>query len=321
MSVFNLDARLLMKVTCWPARIRNWCLTHITKSTGRRAVRGAQKRSSAPGRKTEGHPGVDQESSRHGWRRGEITASPGYRGKETFVAPYFLKCLRLETYILSHLAWAAVVGLLRELPAPTCSEGSSEAGEAAGWLLLSALFRAVRGTTEDPCRQNNSAFTEHAPCKMEAIRSRHLFLSNWLPHANPNPSLNCTVTRKQSPSITENIQPWCPHTPGLFPALMSLGHSELKGSCMPKIPWLSLGSIVKYSENSHWNKGQHQVLTPVNSKHFSVLNCVLCVPDHKDKDTNLYPCPSWLCSKAPSHIVRGWEGPPAPLAAELYVTL
>lgn len=106
---------------------------------------------------------------------GEITASPGYRGKETFVATYFLKCLRLETYTLSHVPRAAVVGLLRELPAPTCSEGSSEAGEAAGWLLLSALFRAVRGTIEDPCRQNNSAFTEHAPCKMEDIRSRHVF--------------------------------------------------------------------------------------------------------------------------------------------------
>lgn len=106
---------------------------------------------------------------------GEITASPGYRGKETLVPTYFLKCLRLETCILSHLPRAAVVGLLRELPAPTCSEGSSEAGEAGGWLLLSGLFRAVRGTIEDTCRQNNSAFTEHAPCKREAIRSRHFF--------------------------------------------------------------------------------------------------------------------------------------------------
>ena len=102
-------------------------------------------------------------------------ASPGYHGKETFVATYFLKCLRLETHILSHLPRAAAVGLLRGLPAPTCSKGSSEAGEAGGLLLLSRLFRAIRGTTEDTRRQNNSAFMEHAPCKTEAVRSRWFF--------------------------------------------------------------------------------------------------------------------------------------------------
>lgn len=98
--------------------------------------------------------------------RGEETmASPGYCGKETF-----LKCLRLEIGILS---CAAVVGLLRVLPAPTCPKGSSQAGKSVGWLLLQRLFRAIRGTTEDTSNQNNSAFTEHDPCKPEAIKRRY----------------------------------------------------------------------------------------------------------------------------------------------------
>lgn len=70
------------------------------------------------------------------WVEGrKTTASPGFCGKETFIATCFLKCLRLETHILSHLPCATLVALLRVLPAPTSSTGSSEAGVAGGQLL------------------------------------------------------------------------------------------------------------------------------------------------------------------------------------------
>lgn len=82
-------------------------------------MKGAQKWSSALGRMPEGHPLVAKRAV--GMGRGEETmASPGYCSKETF-----LRCLGLEVRILSR---AAVAGLLRVLPAPTCSKGSSQAG-------------------------------------------------------------------------------------------------------------------------------------------------------------------------------------------------
>lgn len=125
------------------------------------------------------------------WVEGRKTmASPGYhyRCKETFIATYILKCLRLETHILSLLPCALMVGLLRGLPAPTCSKGSSEPGVAGGRLLFGGLFRAVRDTTEDTHRQNNSTFTEHAPCKTEAIRSGYFFKATDSPMLTQTPA-------------------------------------------------------------------------------------------------------------------------------------
>jgi len=73
----------------------------------------------------------------------ETTVSPGYGGKGTFVVTYFLKCLRLVTQVLSHLPRAAMTGLLRGLPAPTCSKGSNEAGWQGGGCSLAGCSRPL----------------------------------------------------------------------------------------------------------------------------------------------------------------------------------
>lgn len=39
-----------------------------------------------------------------------------------------------------------------------------------------------------------------------------IFKSDGLSRARSSPSLNPTINRKQSSSVTENIPPWCPHT-------------------------------------------------------------------------------------------------------------
>lgn len=128
-------------------------------------MKGAQKWSSALSRMPEGHPLVAKRAV--AMVRGEETmVSPGYCSKETF-----LKCLRLEVHILP---CAAMVGLLRVLPAPTCSQGNSQAGISARWLLLQRLLRAIRGTTDETSGQNDSAFTEHDPCETEATKSRYI---------------------------------------------------------------------------------------------------------------------------------------------------
>lgn len=166
------------------------------------------------------------------WVEGSKTmASPGYCGKETFIATCFLKCLRLETHILSHLPCTTLVALLRVLPAPTSSTGSSEAGVAGGQLLLGGLFRVVRSTTEDTCRQNNSAFMERAPSKMEAIRSMSLFKATGphvLTQTQPQPYYN-----QERKSFNNKIFCLDAHTHLVSSQLLCpCGIQQLKGSCM-----------------------------------------------------------------------------------------
>lgn len=85
-------------------------------------MKGAQKWSSALSRMPEGHPLVAKRAVT--MVRGEETmVSPGYCSKETF-----LKCLRLEVHILP---CAAMVGLLRVLPAPICSQGNWNVSKVA----------------------------------------------------------------------------------------------------------------------------------------------------------------------------------------------
>lgn len=154
-----------MKVTWWPTGIRNWYLTHITKSTGRHAEHWSGHPCLAEGQRSI--PWWTKREPQAWVEEGKIMSSPSYHGKNAFVASYFLKCLSLENIFCPTSP---------TLPRLVCSgdwqhpPGANEAVRL-GWQGDGCK---VRGTSEDIHRQNKSAFTERAPCKTKATRSRYV---------------------------------------------------------------------------------------------------------------------------------------------------